>query len=223
MKLKKLFFLTFIAMGSLAWGKVDEEKMAKDISAIINRLQWAERCERFVSEEELGEWGRHVIKSLNRTSFPQLYKGSADLPKYCPHFNDMTDEEKDYVWLMTLTAMAFYESSCKPDASARGPNGTAFGLLQLHLGREQLYADGCEKNDSKKPTLNLSCGLSMLDKQLFKHNRLFSQKSYWDVLRPLNVQNRTNRKATGIAWSLQLLPICEWKDTKAKPVKIKKP
>jgi len=182
-----------------------EKEMAEDMVKIIDRLRWSERCENFVQDKNLGPWGTHILSSLNRSEYPELYRGTPDFKLICPAYDDLKDQEKDYVWVMALTAMAFYESSCMQTVSAVGPNGTVNGLMQLHLGKESVYSDGCSKGDSQGPKTSLSCTLSMLNDQIRREQRFFSSKSYWDVLRP----KAKSDKAKRIAWSMMLFSLCQ--------------
>ncbi len=199
--------LLVLLISSLVMANPNPKAMAKEMVKVIERLQWSNHCEGFVNANNIGPWGEHILKSMNRVSYPELYRSTPDLINTCPNFDNLKDAEKDYVWVMVLTAMAFFESSCNRSAKAAGPNGIAQGLMQLHLNNEQYYSDGCVRGDSLQTNLTLSCSLSMINSQLRREEKLFSQKSYWEVLRPISPSD----KAKNIAWSLMLLPLCQKK------------
>jgi hypothetical protein len=157
---------------------------AEDISNIYGKMKWGDVCENFVSETDFGKWGNMIKNELNANSYPDIIKGSPDLSKYCPSYSSLSALDRENVWVLILNSIAFYESSCDDKKTARGPNGRLKGLLQLHVGREQLYAPNCKKGDGKSPQGTFRCGISMLNGQLDRGENLFSRKSYWDVLRP---------------------------------------
>ena len=84
--------------------------------------------------------------------------------------------------------MANFESNRDATAGNSGaPNGTAYGYFQLHKGHEQYY-DGnegtCVQNASTNGRQSVRCALGMISFQLQRDRSLFSNESYWDVLRP---------------------------------------
>ena len=170
-------------------------------SALLN---FSERCENFVGEEGLGKWGMAIINEMHRERFDALYNGTNDLIEICPGFKTLDDESKELVWVMIVNAMVHLESSCNNNEVARGPNGAVVGLLQLHQNREHRYSEGCNRGDARTDSGSLSCGLSMLNKQLQYDEALFSRKSYWDVLRP----QARSRKYLKVKESVQNLTFC---------------
>ncbi len=181
------------------------EVMANQMVEVIEKMKWSNRCEGFVSKEQIGPLGQHIIRSLNRTRYPELYRSTEDFKKVCPNFNNLRDAEKDYVWVMFLTAIAFFESTCNPRATAVAPNGVAQGLMQLHFNREASYSDGCTQGDSLRPNLSLSCSLSMLNDQIRRGQKIFDQSSYWEVLRPKSLSD----KAKNVAWAMMFFAPCK--------------
>ncbi len=155
------------------------------IDDIGDKIGWQNRCESFVQDEMIGKYG-HFIRSKVMTpgSFLNFKKGDPDLMRLCPNFKLMNESNKANVAVLLLTAMAFEESSCNNAETARGPNGTAAGFLQLHLGKEANYASACKNFDSKTSEGSLSCGLAIIDKQMAKGNLFRQEGNYWDVLRP---------------------------------------
>ena len=162
----------------------------KEIAMAIEANQWAQACGQFTNSESIGGWGQAVMSMVNVERTPQLIFGATDFDKYCPLYPNLSERNKQHVWALVLTAMAFFESSCDPKRTGVGPNGDLMGLLQLHLDKEQGYSKGCNKGDSRTAKGNISCSLAMLNDQLRRGEPLFSTKSYWDVLRP---QAKTKR------------------------------
>lgn len=203
--LNTLYFLVMLFSGAAFAAEPRPEAMANEMVKVIEKMRWSNRCEGFVSRNTMGPLGEHIIRSLNRARYPELYRGTKDFKKVCPNFENLRDTEKDYVWVMFMTAVSFFESTCSTQASAPGPNGVAQGLMQLHLNRENYYSDGCLRGDSLKPYLTLSCSLSMLNDQIRREQEVFNQLSYWEVLRP----QAPSDKAKSIAWAMMLFSLCK--------------
>lgn len=162
----------------------------KEIAMAIEANKWAQACGQFTNSESIGGWGQAVMSMVTIEKTPMLFFGASDFDKYCPLYPKLSERNKQHVWALILTAMAFFESSCDPKKAGVGPNGDLMGLLQLHLDKEHGYSKGCSKGDSRTAKGNISCGLAMLNDQLRRGEPLFSTKSYWDVLRP---QAKTKR------------------------------
>ncbi len=171
----------------------------------------SEKCISFMNKDQLlGTWGMNIARFIinNSRSFPLLLQGG-QISKTCPRYNELNTAQKSAVIVLILTAIAHFESSCKPVAKTKGPNGIAYGLFQLHKGKEQFYDSNrqfCERNSSSNPILASQCAISMLERQLEKNNGvLFSNKSYWDVLRP----NGRAKKADDIQNALKRSSLCQ--------------
>ena len=201
------YFFSFIllASGSSAFAQAISETKINEILSATRRLNWASSCQQFVGPKGFGSSGNHILRVLNRSDYPELYRASADMKKTCPNFSNLKDSEKELVWVMVLAGISFFESTCNKNAKSRGPNGIAQGLLQLHLNRESYYDSDCITGDSQNDKLSLSCGLSMLNSQLRRDQKLFSQDSYWEVLRPVSPSDR----AKYLAWTLMFYKPCQ--------------
>jgi hypothetical protein len=150
---------------------------------IPDRKNWSYGCTNFIDEQGIiNSWGLSVIQAINR--YPEyLSSGSKDMQNYCPNFSKFNKSEKENFWVWFIAAMAMRESACRPDVKAKGPNGTAAGLLQLHLHKEYAYHEHCQDTNALIPHENLNCGTAMFDAQLIRFNRMFlSNGSYWQVL-----------------------------------------
>lgn len=165
----------------------------------------ASQCSKFASQNGWGEWGKSIINTLNSNDFPNLMEGSRDLRAVCPAYGSLSDAEKKSIWIAILNTMAAGESTCGLNNHARGPNGSLIGLLQLHVGREDKYAEGCRRGDGNRPETNLSCSLKMIEGQMRRHDSLFARNSYWDVLRP----QARSQKYRKIQNTIRSLKICK--------------
>jgi len=184
-----------------------------DIEAISDKMDYAPKCDNFVGNGEVNKWGAVVRKELDKNKYNLLLdKGPKDITQYCPNYPQMSEEDRKALFILTLTAMAHYESSCNFREKGVGPNGTTSGLLQLHKGHEARYSEGCRNGDAETAERSLICGLSMLNDQIVSRGeRLFSSGSYWEVLRPRG----RSQKAKKIIAAIKKFPVCS--DTSAPP------
>lgn len=173
--------------------------VAATIDDINERMSWGARCESFADENRLGQWATSIRQTFSQKDFANLVAGSQDIVRVCPTYSQMKPTDKANFWVLVLNAMAHYESTCDKSESAKGPNGTVAGLLQLHLGNERVYSRGCANGDSATAEGTFRCALSMLDDQIRRDKSLFSNKSYWDVLRPKAKSQRVPRIAKAIS------------------------
>jgi hypothetical protein len=196
-----------------------EMDAAADISDIINK-KYADKCENFAGNGEVRKWGRIVEKELARERQRALYEAPGDLKQICPAYTRLNDEDKKGLWILIVSAMTHYESSCIITEDAKGPNGTAAGLLQLHRGQEARYSKGCRNGDSGFADRSLICGISMLNDQIERGEPLFSKRSYWEVLRPRG----RSKRARNIMAVISQYPACESRpDNNSKVSATKKP
>lgn len=167
-------------------------------------------CEEFsVTPPTDRNWREAVMTELSAEKYPNFFDAAAnpDVVKFCPNFQRLSEHEKKVIWMRIIDGMIFFESTCKPNASAKGPNGTAYGLLQLHLGREQDYERNCKKYDSKSGVRSIACGLSMIHEQIVETRKLFFSGSYWEVLRP----SGRSKRAKSIVNHIWYYPLCQGK------------
>lgn len=170
---------------------INKAQLENDISYKIGEVSVSDNCQSFMdSQLFLGANGFSIFNSFikNSSRLPNLLAGGS-LVKYCPKYPKMSLDNKALVWVALLTMISHFESSCNANSKNKGgPNGTAKGYYQLHLGKENIYdgnEDFCKKNSSLNPNQSHICTLGMLELQYQKQNmELFSSKSYWDVLRP---------------------------------------
>lgn len=169
---------------------VNRDQLSHNVSYPLSTAQVDDKCVALMDGKMIaGDVGKALSQIFldNQEGLENLVSGGSVRAKYCPRYGKMTAKEKSIVWVFILTAMAHFESNCTRTASAQGPNGTAYGYFQLHRGQEDNYGGGsfCKKGDAGKPAAASKCTLGMLEKQFEnRQGELFSNKSYWDVLRP---------------------------------------
>lgn len=161
--------------------------VANNLESINNKLNFSNQCSKFADEGHLGAWAKSIRTIYMNGDLQNLEEGSADIKKYCPNYEIMKPTDKANFWVLILNAMAHFENSCNVSnpKPAKGPNGTLVGILQLHAANEGKYTSGdCRNGDGRTAEGSFRCGMLMLDNQIKKQKALFSQGSYWDVLRP---------------------------------------
>lgn len=154
-------------------------------------------CTRFIDAKgNFGSWGSYVMNRLNKGEHPNLFAPAADVGSVCPKFSKMNDQQKKNFLTWFVASMAAFESSCNEKVKAKGVNGTAAGLLQLHMGKEHNY--GCKRGmNSLNAQANLECGLHMLDNDVARTRKLFpSKNNYWQVLRPQSGPGKKTLRVT---------------------------
>lgn len=177
----------------------------------FNGVRVASRCTSFMNADEImGVNGRLIQTELtqNISDYSRIMNPNA-LDEICPNFARLNPQGRSFLWAVILTAMAHFESSCNQDIDpVQGPNGTLRGLFQLHSGHEQGY-DGtdneCVKNASFSAENSIKCALSILDFQFQNEGKLFTNKSYWEVLRP----NGKSQRADDIERALRNSSMCK--------------
>ncbi|MES2801949.1 MAG: hypothetical protein V4654_05615 [Bdellovibrionota bacterium] len=170
------------------------QKTGEHLERVIAEEGWQNSCDGFVKNGQIGLYGRIIREEMMKpAALKNIKEGDEDLIRLCPNYLMMNDSSKANVILLIKTSMAFEESSCNNDKSARGPNGTAKGFFQLHYGRESDYSSDCENYDSRTPRGSITCALSMLDKQMGEGNLFRQENNYWDVLRPKRWSKKTKR------------------------------
>lgn len=177
---------------------------ATDISQIIDK-KYGSKCENFAGDGEVKNWGLIVEKEFDKDRHNALYNGPSDVRRFCPKYSQMNDEDKKGLWILIISAMTHYESTCIVNEHNKGPNGTAWGLLQLHRGKEANYSSGCRNGDAETAERSITCGMAMLNDQVERKGIVFSRTSYWDVLRPQG----ESQKHVRIQAAIGLYPACK--------------
>ncbi len=215
MRKKILIFIvsTFFQQVTFA----DSFSYVDEFADIINRVQLeqntsykvaqtaiSDSCTVFMDQDNFkGKLGLAIQTEITKNPmlYPFLLHGGT-LNRYCGKFSKMTAVQKSNVWVLILTVVAHFESSCSDKAHAKGPNGTAYGYYQLHKGKEADYAGRtgvCAKNASLDAKLSTKCALGMLEYQMQKTGGdLFHKGSYWDVLRPRGQSKKAHQISKAI-------------------------
>lgn len=167
----------------------EEEAAAQDVADALAILDADKACSKFATQNGLGKYGEEIKRAFQGNNFDSLLKGTADLRKVCPRFDQMRNDEKVELYTVILGGMAFYESTCREYVKAQGPNGTLFGFFQLHKGKEPDYDEGrvCRPGDSNpKNGRMMQCTLSTLNRYVEISNKLFPNRgngeTYWETL-----------------------------------------
>lgn len=158
---------------------------AQSVAAVADKMGWSDGCYKFANGNSYGPWGKVVIRELESNKYDELLRGTADLRELCPGYDSMNRDAKQSLWVTVITAMANHESSCRETPPlVKGPNGTLVGLMQLHLGKENQYTENCPRNGGRKAETSIVCAMNMMNSSVGKYGDLFSNNSYWEVLRP---------------------------------------
>lgn len=163
--------------------------LQRNASYYVNGVQVDDNCAQFITPQaELGEHGRYIVDHIESEAAGYATLLSGRGMNVCGRYTQLSTRQKGIIWALVLTTMAHFESNCRVSAGNSGaPNGTAKGYFQLHLGHENEYPssnNACTRNVSLNGRQSLRCALGMLDYQLQERGALFSNRSYWDVLRP---------------------------------------
>ncbi len=200
--------------------RVEKDKAAAQISAVMKDLKFSAKCSRFASDEGFGPQGNQIISLLKSGKGDEMLDTIGDLKRVCPAWDKLGTSEKSYVWVKIFATMSMKESSCDPAASNHGaPDGKAKGLFQLNQGKEGAYADGCRKGDSLSAEASTKCAVSMINRQIGKDGALKSNSSYFGVLRPKGdfIYSRKSHQKKYVKLTdmldlgLSKLPICHGK------------
>ena len=182
-------------------------QLSNNTSYMLGQTAVSDSCISLINKDLiLGRVGHSIYSELTKNSslYPFLMEGGK-IKNHCKNYSTMDNNQRAVVWLLVLTTMAHFESSCNSAAKAKGPNGTAYGYFQLHKGKEFLYAGApfiCPKNASLSPMQSSKCALGMLEKQMDRTTgELFSNKSYWEVLRPKGPADKAKHISKAIARS----------------------
>jgi hypothetical protein len=175
-------------------------------------------------KEELGspswspDWDKIVEEALPQEMLSA--KAARDARPFCPRFATMSEADQRAFWAYFFQALAGAEAGLKPTTTVRHTEPEVAkvdtvtrrtvrqqGLLQLAYMDADRY--GCDFDWEKdkalplkdpartilQPKNNLTCGVKILDNQLFALNRpLLSHYSYWSTLQPGTVSYRVFAK-----------------------------
>jgi hypothetical protein len=159
-------------------------------------------------------WSLHAFKTVLAKA-PHLLEGSDDVTEYCPHYFELSTEQRAWFWTALISGMAFYESGWDPTSrmheSTMGTDPVtgqpvySEGLLQLSYQDRQGHPYCNEfdwsadrqlaPRDPRKtilnPEKNLSCGIQILNRQVRKHRRIgIGKGAYWSVIKITKPRNK---------------------------------
>lgn len=131
----------------------------------------------------LGEYGKVVYdavgsvqESRRRTKNNENHLMNQSLDenslKGCPNYPSFNEEEKKLFWVWTLMGLSFGESTCNPNAVAKGVNQMAYGLCQMEGDPEGFRPDWCHEDVVGDPKKNLKCAVAVLND--FFNGKLFA-------------------------------------------------
>lgn len=175
-----------------AYDEGEKDGDLKSVQGISGGALWAHDCEDFIdSDGEYGKVGKALLANMDSKMMQFLYDGSnvGDIKALCPKYQDFNEDRKKNFWVWMAASIAMAESSCNPEIKAKGINGTAAGLFQLHLGKTQNYCGGiCGSINALDGPKNAVCGMNMLDwytvSEKNSSNLVYWKGNYWQVLHP---------------------------------------
>jgi hypothetical protein len=168
-------------------------------------------------------WTRHLFKETLRFSSQILQGTPRDIEDYCPNWKNLDLENRRAFLTVFITAIAKWESNFNPqDFYKEGRNDStgrpviSRGLLQLSVQSARSYGCDVDEVTLHDPRLNLSCGVSILNKWVQLDNYLGSSVPlgngqlghygggrYWSVLRNAHLSRGriiTYLKTQNLCW-----------------------
>ncbi len=174
---------------------------SKSKISLSDRKLWSPNCYNFIDKDgKYGPWAKAIQNSFKGKEklisdaanwlIGDLSNEIGDTEKHIKlnkRFKEYSLEQKIDFMIYYAAAVAMTESSCRANQAAKGPNGTAIGLWQLHLGKTQNYAGGvCGKIKEIDGAQNVICGLKMLNfyvkTEKNPEHKLFWEKNYWETM-----------------------------------------
>lgn len=152
---------------------------------------------KFLGSNGFGAWGEHAKDIMSIGFFEEtLERNKTAFSRVCPAYRTMNVEQKKNLVILSMMAQFSWESSCNPSAANYDcPNGTCYGIAQLHLGHEnsnaylkmKQFKKYCPRNASKSATQSISCSIAMFMEDLWQGESIVgNSKSYWETERPGN-------------------------------------
>lgn len=163
---------------------------------------YAQACEDYASWRKVNKdcsWTSGAEKAVAASSLAS--RNPTDVSDFCPHYSALSTDQKNKFWVGLLSAIARPESNYKPETTytedfndSSGKKVISRGLLQISIesANQKLYSCGIKKSeDLQDPTINLQCGVKILDAWVRKDNVIASYIKgqprgggrYWSTLR----------------------------------------
>jgi hypothetical protein len=206
---------------------VDEEPIdsSSTLALTAEDKNFSPRCvESFYDSTNENSLSQVVTDSLSDGNHYELLENPKPWKNLCPNYSGLSKDKRKDIVAFLMMGLANFESGCDPNAENKKrtivrktksgkkvvkhvgpPNGTAKGILQLHLNHEGDYNDplnNCADGVSRNASRSLKCGLSMLEDQVRKYGKIFFSESHWQVLRP------SGRSSADIQEAISDIPDC---------------
>ncbi len=148
-------------------------------------------------------WTRHIFKETLRFSNQILHGTPRDIAEFCPNWSNLSLEHRRGFLTVFITTISKWESNFNPQVffkegynDSTGRPVISRGLLQLSVQSARSYGCNVDEVTLHDPKLNLSCGISILNKWVTLDGYLGSSVElangqfahyggarYWSVLR----------------------------------------
>lgn len=117
---------------------------------------------RWDNQQDGAMWTRAAMSAI-RTHAPQLDDVvPRDIETWCPGYASNPDHLRQAFWVGMMSALAFYESTLRPDAVGGGNRW--FGLLQIYPPTARGYSCRARTgSDLTNPAANLSCAARIMN------------------------------------------------------------
>lgn len=148
-------------------------------------------CNKFISEDGLGEWGRHMVAAAKKIA-PRCFYNDNVFDSVCPGYRSMNEERQNAFIALLFASIAEVESDCRPWAQAQGTNDLADGLFQLEYsarqrrraGRNERWCRTTQAVDSQSLTFQSECAVSTIEDAVCARNlSITNSDGYWQKLR----------------------------------------
>lgn len=156
-------------------------------------------CSAFISRNgTYGPLGQTIASNVmargpNSAFLTDNRPGMNDGVRACPKWRELSVKERVRFWVWTFAAIAWDESSCKPnERNPNATNGVAVGLMQLDElpSARKWRGPNCRASSVAAPSQNILCSLDIMEELLkgrqgvYKTDgNLWDTNSYWQKLR----------------------------------------
>lgn len=145
------------------------------------------------------EFTQFTLAAIDELGEDLLKAQPRDMEAFCPNYSSLQVEDKKAVWLMLISAMAYFESSFNPKLAhqekfknSKAEFVVSRGLMQL--SRESSRHFGCKiekEADLEDPKINLSCAVRIMTNHVSQDGVIAKKVDerwrggarYWYVLR----------------------------------------
>ncbi|PZX16234.1 transglycosylase-like protein with SLT domain [Palleronia aestuarii] len=156
-----------LAVGSAVAQQADVAEEAAEMPELL----WEHR-------DESDQWNRAALSALRSHGMPLVEETPDDIARWCPAYEDGTDEDRRAFWVGFLSALAKYESTWRPDAVGGGDQW--FGLLQIGIPTAREF--GCRGRSGSAlmdGATNLSCAIRILAETVPRDGVISAEEARW--------------------------------------------